>query len=90
MRDQVEPGLAGHLEVAHDQLEGARREVTPYLEAVLGGRAHVAGPLEDPADEIAHVALVVDDENARRCGRRSAHALEGSAPRAPTACPVRG
>ena len=66
------PGLAGHLEVAHDQLERARRELPPRLEAVLGGRAHVTRPFEEPPDELAHVALVVDDQDARRCRSQTA------------------
>ena len=88
--DDVEPGLAGHLQIADQQLEGLDGEQLLRRDAVLGRRARVAGPLEEPADQFAHVPVVVDDQDARRCRRSRCHPDKGSVPRLGSTSPEWG
>jgi hypothetical protein len=76
--DDVEPRFAGHLEIAEQQLEGARGEEFSRLGPVVRRRAAVARPLQKAADEFANVPVVVDDQDARRYRRRGGHPEEGS------------
>ncbi len=64
VRDQVETGAAGHLEVGEEQrhrLTG--EEVSRFLRA-LGRHAVVPAVLEQPPNELADPPVVVDDQDA--------------------------
>ena len=62
--DQVVAGRAGHHDVEEGEVEGPGPHRGARLVAVGDGQRRVAGAVEDAADRLADVDVVVGDQDA--------------------------
>ena len=66
VRQKLEPGLAGKADVAQDDGVGVHGEQPPCLVDVGRAVAAIPSEVEDAADQLPHVGIVIDAED--RCG----------------------
>ena len=63
LAQEIDAALVGHLEVGEHDVEGAVARLLQGLAGVAGGGDLVALALQDRLQDVALVALVVDDED---------------------------